>query len=72
MLTDDQIDEMGFLLHERINRLATIFYAQMGKRNKPEFNYAKAHHPEEQLVWNMAIYAHDVLMETDLHKEFLN
>ncbi|EOB4971331.1 hypothetical protein ACK2J6_001224 [Vibrio fluvialis] len=45
-------------LHSSLNELARRFYAHMGySRTNQDFDYSKSQHPQEQMVYMMALEA---------------
>lgn len=46
--------------------LARLFYKMQGHVRHPSFQFRKATHPQERLVWAMACKAFEELLATDL------
>ena len=47
-----EIDE-----HKAINALAREFYRMHGYQVEPEYDFSEADHPQERLMWAMALVA---------------
>lgn len=45
---------IGIVLKIRINELARHFYSLMGYKVEDGYDFSKAKHPTEKLVWEMA------------------
>lgn len=57
-LTDQQIVD-------QTNQLAHRFYKAHGYQRDPGFDFHKAHHPQERLMWELACIAQEDLTQTD-------
>lgn len=58
-LTDQQIVERGL-------ELARAFYKAHGYEVEPGYRFDLASHPQERVMWNLAVIAMDHLSQTDL------
>lgn len=48
------------------NALARDFYALMGYTIREGYRFDKATHPQERMVWQMAVTAYDRIQGTDI------
>lgn len=54
----DGIDySYSIIMHNKINKLADIFYQQQGYASRPKFDYISSPHPTERLMYSMALQA---------------
>ena len=51
---------------DKCNAMATEFYGMWGYKNKDGFKYYEATHPQEVLVWEMAMVAFAFIEKTDV------
>ena len=52
---------------KQTNDLAAAFYLLHGKKRPNGFLFWKATHPEEKLMWELAVSAQDALTDTDVN-----
>ena len=45
------------IMHNKINKLAAIFYSMQGYENKVGFDFSESPHPTEKLMYHMALRA---------------
>jgi hypothetical protein len=54
-----KVKSPNVILAMEINNLARAFYSLQGYTVEPGYKFHKAHHPQEILMWNMALLAYD-------------
>lgn len=52
--------------------LADKFYVLYGNISRPEFKFYESSHPMEQLMWDMACTAYDLISGTDIENALAN
>lgn len=58
-VTIDCIDySCSTVMHNKVNKLAAIFYAMSGNYNKVGFDFSESPHPTERLMYLMALRAY--------------
>jgi hypothetical protein len=46
--------KMGVILKAEVNQLARLYYRMMGYTVEEGYDFSKAHHPTEKMVWQQA------------------
>jgi len=54
------------------NELAGKFYASMGYKVEEGYRFDRAHHPQEQGMWNLAVIAYDHIDGTEMDQVLLD
>lgn len=57
---------------ELANELAAKFYGFLGKKRPDDFEFWRATHPEEKMMWDMAAEAMETLLGTDANDAVSN
>ncbi len=47
----------SIIMHNKINKLADIFYSDQGYMSRPKFDYSESPHPSQRLMYKMALKA---------------
>ena len=69
-MSEDEDNEMGFVLEMQVNDLAAKFYMAQGRVYDPDLKFKESSYPEEVGCWNKACIAYCHIQEDPWFMQF--